>query len=193
MQVRIKYSETYNLPKITRATDGSVGYDLFANVERSTVIFPGGRKLLPTGIFLELPPTIEAQVRSRSGNAINLGLFVLNSPGTIDHDYRGEIQVILANFGAEPIIIKKGDKIAQLVFSAIPYITLIEVNSLSKTPRNTKGFGSTDSQTEMVTCPRCLGTRRRKVSGEFLPCNICFETGEITKDYFTTLMLECDE
>jgi dUTP pyrophosphatase len=117
--------------------------DIRACVEEDFVIPPLGRGLVPTGLFLEIPEGCEAQVRPRSGLAVSCGVTVLNSPGTIDCDYRGEIKVILINLGAEPFTVRDGDRIAQLVFSPVFHAALEPVLSLGETSRGSGGFGST--------------------------------------------------
>ena len=104
---------------------------------------PGARALVPTGLIFELPPGYEAQVRPRSGLALKHGVTVLNSPGTIDSDYRGEVRVILVNLGQAPFEIRRGERIAQLVISPVTHATLVEVSSVSNTVRGAGGFGST--------------------------------------------------
>jgi dUTP pyrophosphatase len=107
------------------------------------ILAPGARALLPTGLIIELPLGYEAQVRPRSGLALNSGVTVLNSPGTIDSDYRGEVRVILANLGQAPFEIRRGERIAQLVISPVTRAELIEVGEVSNTSRGEGGFGST--------------------------------------------------
>jgi dUTP pyrophosphatase len=125
------------------ATDGSAGLDLKADISESVIINPTDRVIIPTGISLELPSGYEAQIRSRSGLAIKNGVVVLNSPGTIDSDYRGEIKVILINHSKDSFEIKKGDKIAQMVISKHEVANLIEVVEINNTSRGAGGFGST--------------------------------------------------
>jgi len=117
--------------------------DLFADLERETVLAPGERMLVPTGIAVAIPEGVEGQVRPRSGLAVRDGITCLNSPGTIDSDYRGEIQVLLVNFGREPVVLQRGDRIAQLVFSPVLRATLRETERLDETPRGERGFGHT--------------------------------------------------
>ena len=117
--------------------------DLRANLEETVIIGPLERILITTGLFIELPAGFEAQVRTRSGMALKKGLSVLNSPGTIDADYRGEIGVILVNISNEDQKINDGDRIAQLIVAAVKQPKLIEVKELNKTTRGTGGFGST--------------------------------------------------
>ena len=128
-----------------RVTSGSSGYDLSSAEDTEIVLDPGSVSLIRTGIALELGCGFEAQVRSRSGLAASKGVFVLNSPGTIDSDYRGEIKVVLANFGPEPHVVKPGDRIAQMVFMQLPEVTLDDVSELSVTERGEGGFGSSGS------------------------------------------------
>ena len=124
-------------------TEGSAGMDLLAAVNGEVVIPPMGRALIPTGVALSLPPGVEGQVRPRSGLAIRHGVTCLNSPGTIDSDYRGEICVILANFGGEPFPVRRGDRVAQIVFSRTLRARLTVVEELDGTMRGPGGFGHT--------------------------------------------------
>lgn len=123
------------------AHEGDAGLDLFSRLE--TVIKPGESSLIPTGISIQLPPKTEAQIRSRSGLALKHQITVLNSPGTIDTGYRGEIGVILINHGKLPFTVQVGMKIAQMVIKPVIRVEIEEVNSLSDTSRGTGGFGST--------------------------------------------------
>lgn len=125
------------------ATEGSAGMDLRANITEAVILQPLERKLIPTGLFIELPEGYEAQVRPRSGLAINHGLTCLNSPGTVDSDYRGEIKVILINLSNEPHTIKHGDRIAQMVFNKTTKAELQPVAELTETIRGAGGFGHT--------------------------------------------------
>jgi len=124
-------------------TDGAAGMDLRAGIEGEIVLPPMGRALIPTGISVALPPGIEGQVRPRSGLAARHGVTCLNSPGTIDSDYRGEIRVILVNLGDEPFSVRRGDRIAQLVFSPVLRASLRVVEDLDATRRGEGGFGHT--------------------------------------------------
>jgi dUTP pyrophosphatase len=128
------------------ATKGASGMDLRADLVEPLMLSPLQRVLVPTGIFLELPEGYEAQVRPRSGLAIKQGLTCLNSPGTIDADYRGEIKVILINLSHEAQWIQDGDRIAQLVFQKVEKIEWVEVDSIGQTTRNEGGFGHTGKQ-----------------------------------------------
>lgn len=133
--------ETARLP--VRASEGAAGLDLFADVEAEVVLAPGARALVPTGIAIALPPGHEGQVRPRSGLAAKHGVTVLNAPGTIDEDYRGEVKVILVNHGREPFEIRSGERIAQLVVARVEKPEVVEVSSLDDTARGEGGFGST--------------------------------------------------
>lgn len=135
------HGEGIDLPSYM--TDGSAGMDLRAAVSDSVLLGPGDRALIPTGIHLELPSGYEAQVRPRSGLAIKYGLSLLNSPGTIDSDYRGEIKVILVNLGSDPVTVSRGDRVAQLVVAPVARATLQIVDELSRTVREDGGFGHT--------------------------------------------------
>ncbi len=130
------------LPLPAYATLGSAGADLAAAIAAPLVLPPGGRALVPTGIALALPDGFEAQVRPRSGLALRCGVTVLNSPGTIDSDYRGEILVILANLGSEPVTVARGDRIAQLVVAPVQRAEWRAVAELPASPRGAGGFGS---------------------------------------------------
>ncbi|MDI9454535.1 MAG: dUTP diphosphatase [Spirochaetota bacterium] len=124
-------------------TAGSAGADLKALLDEPVVIEPGNRALIPTGIALELPVGYEAQIRPRSGLAAKAGLTVLNAPGTIDSDYRGEVTVILINHGSEAAIVRNGDRIAQLVIAPVVQASFSPVDALDSTERGSGGFGST--------------------------------------------------
>jgi dUTP pyrophosphatase len=125
------------------ATSGSAGLDLIAAVEEEIELLPGQRAAIPCGIAIELPHGYEAQVRPRSGLALNQGVTVLNAPGTIDSDYRGEVKAILINHGAEPYLIKRGAKIAQMVIARHEQAEIVESEALSDSARGAGGFGST--------------------------------------------------
>ena len=124
-------------------TSGAAGLDLRAAVNEPVTIPVGGRKLVPTGLRMAIPYGFEAQVRPRSGLALKHGLTVLNSPGTIDSDYRGEVQVLLVNLGHEPFVVNRGERIAQLVVSPVAHATLTLVETLDDTDRGDGGYGST--------------------------------------------------
>jgi len=144
MILKIKRADdAKDLPLPQYASAGSAGMDLFACVENEVVINPGEIKLIRTGIYIELPDGYEAQIRPRSGLALKYGITILNSPGTIDSDYRGEICIILINLGKEPFIVKRGDRIAQMVVCKYEKVKIEEVYKLSETERGDGGFGST--------------------------------------------------
>jgi dUTP pyrophosphatase len=133
----------HDLPLPRRATPGAAGYDLHAAVEAPLVLGPGQRALVPTGISLALPEGFEAQVRPRSGLALRHGVVLPNAPGTIDSDYRGEVQVIVLNLGDAPVTLRRGDRIAQLVIARVARAEWDEVASLDETARGAGGFGHT--------------------------------------------------
>jgi dUTP pyrophosphatase len=124
-------------------SDGASGADLKARLAQDLVLAPGARALVPTGVRLQIPRGLEAQVRPRSGLAVRHGISVLNAPGTIDSDYRGEVQVILVNLGQEEFRIKSGDRIAQLVFSPVVRVSFRALPLIDETARGSGGFGST--------------------------------------------------
>jgi dUTP pyrophosphatase len=140
---RLPHSEGIALPSY--GTAGAAGMDLRAAVpeDQDLVIQPGARALVPTGLTIAVPAGYEAQVRPRSGLALKHGITCLNSPGTIDSDYRGEVGVILANLGPEAFTIRRGDRIAQMVVAAYATVAWEEANSLDETMRGAGGFGST--------------------------------------------------
>jgi dUTP pyrophosphatase len=124
-------------------TQHAAGVDLHAALEGDFILHPGERALVPTGIAIEIPPGFEAQVRPRSGLALRHGIALVNSPGTIDADYRGEIGVIVINFGSEPFTVTNGERIAQMVFARCARAEFIEVDELGETDRGAGGFGHT--------------------------------------------------
>ncbi|RME81968.1 MAG: dUTP diphosphatase [Zetaproteobacteria bacterium] len=132
-----------DLPLPAYATPHAAGLDLRAAVEDEIVLHAGERALVPTGIAIALPQGYEAQVRPRSGLALKHGITVLNAPGTIDADYRGEIKVILVNLGDAPFVIRRGERIAQLVVAPVAHVRWLEVEALPETERGAGGFGST--------------------------------------------------
>lgn len=132
-----------NLPLPVYATNGSSGMDLFAAISHPISIKKGEVSIIPTGIAIALPTGFEAQIRPRSGLAAKFGITVLNTPGTIDSDYRGEIKAILINHGQEDFVVERGMRIAQMVVAKYERIVLEEVSSLDDTTRGEKGFGST--------------------------------------------------
>lgn len=141
MKIKIINKSAHPLPKYQ--TELSAGMDLNANLEESITLKSLERKLIPTGLFLELPAGYEAQVRPRSGLALKNGITVLNSPGTIDADYRGEVGVILVNLSPDSFTINNGDRIAQMVIAQHQQANWREVDALSETERGAGGFGST--------------------------------------------------
>jgi dUTP pyrophosphatase len=144
LMVRIINQSANPLP--IYATDGASGMDLRASLNADIEMAPLERCLVPTGLFLEIPPGFEAQVRPRSGLAIKQGITCLNTPGTIDADYRGEIKVILINLSAEIQHIQHGDRIAQMVFQKVEKVNWLPVLEISETNRNEGGFGHTGKQ-----------------------------------------------
>ena len=144
MKIRIKrLPAARDLPLPAPASPGSAGFDLRAAVEDEVVIRPGERLLVPTGLVLEIPPGWEGQVRPRSGLALRHGIGILNAPGTIDSDYRGEVGVILINLGEAPFALKRGDRVAQLVIARVDRVEWDEAELLDDTGRGAGGFGST--------------------------------------------------
>lgn len=141
MQIKVINRSTNALPEY--ATAGSAGLDLRANLESSVVIAPLERKVIPTGLFIELPEGYEAQIRPRSGLAIKHGITVINSPGTIDTDYRGEIMIGLVNLSGESFTINHGERIAQMVIARYEQAEWLEVSELSSSDRGAGGFGHT--------------------------------------------------
>ncbi|MBM4352744.1 MAG: dUTP diphosphatase [Deltaproteobacteria bacterium] len=138
---RLPHGEGLPLPAY--ATEGSAGMDLRAAVTVPIRLAPLARCLVPTGLRLEIPKGFEGQVRPRSGLAVRQGLTVLNTPGTIDSDYRGEVQVILVNLGSDEVVIARGDRIAQLVIAPVTRAALVEVDALAESERGDGGFGHT--------------------------------------------------
>lgn len=138
---RLEGNEDINLP--SKMSEWAAGFDLQAAVSESVVLAPGERKLIPTGFAMAMPAQLEAQIRPRSGLAYKNGITCLNSPGTIDADYRGEVKVLLINHGQESFTITRGERIAQMVFQVVPEISVSEVNELPETVRGAGGFGHT--------------------------------------------------
>ena len=141
MQIKIVNQSSFPLPEY--ATPGSSGLDIRANIVESISLSPLQRILVPTGLFIELPIGTEAQIRPRSGLAMRQGITCLNTPGTIDADYRGEIKVLLINMDAETQTIQPGDRIAQLVIQKVESISWVPTDALEDTQRSIGGFGST--------------------------------------------------
>lgn len=144
----VRLPHGHDLPLPSYQTEQAAGLDLLAAVtwDQPVTLLPGSRTLVPTGLSIEVPSGYEAQVRPRSGLALKSGLTVLNSPGTIDADYRGEVGVILANLSGVPFEIRRGERIAQLVVAPVSRVALIEVDALSDTDRGAGGFGSTGKE-----------------------------------------------
>ena len=132
-----------DLPLPSYQSPQSSGLDLLADIQDAVIIKKGQRALVPTGLSLEIPSGYEAQIRPRSGLAIKNGVSLVNTPGTIDADYRGEVCVIMINLGAEDFVIKRGDRIAQMVLAPVIQVQVIEVQDLGETKRGAGGFGST--------------------------------------------------
>jgi dUTP pyrophosphatase len=141
---RLPHAEGIELPSY--ATAGSAGCDLRAAIAETLTLLPGGRTRIPTGLAVAIPAGYEGQVRMRSGLAIRHGLTLLNGPGTIDSDYRGEIQIILANLGSEPVTIARGERIAQLVIAPVARARWEPVGELPASSRDAGGFGSTGKE-----------------------------------------------
>lgn len=141
MQIKIRNTSANALP--TYGTTGAAGLDIRAHLTEAVTLQPLERKLIPTGLFLEIPEGHEVQIRPRSGLAFKHGITVLNSPGTIDADYRGEIGVLLVNLSNEPFVVENGERIAQMVVAQYCQATWLETTELSDTARGEGGFGST--------------------------------------------------
>jgi len=139
---RVRHCEN-PLPLPQYQSEHAAGLDLAADIDQPIILEPGQRKLIPTGLALQIPGGYEAQIRPRSGLAIKKGIGILNSPGTIDADYRGEVQIILINFGSENVRIERGDRIAQMILAPVTRAEIIETEALSDTKRSSGGFGST--------------------------------------------------
>jgi dUTP pyrophosphatase len=153
VEIKIKLlPHAKGLPLPTYQSPGAAGLDLVAAVaaDAPLTLPPGGRALIPTGLVIEIAPGFEAQARPRSGLALNHGVTVLNSPGTIDSDYRGEVGVILINHGDKPFEVARGARIAQLVVAPAPQARLIVVDELSTTARGEGGFGSTGRESPRI-------------------------------------------
>jgi dUTP pyrophosphatase len=143
LPLRLKRVRVSDVPLPAYQTSGSAGLDVCADVAEAVVIPPGERRLVPTGFAMALPPGHEAQVRPRSGLALKHGVTVLNSPGTIDEDYRGEVAVVLVNLGKAPFIVEPGMRIAQLVVAPVTHVAPVLVEELDDTQRGSGGYGST--------------------------------------------------
>ena len=144
VEVRIRrLAHAEGLPLPAYASDGSAGADLCAAVDEELIIRPGERAAVPTGLVLEIPDGHEGQVRPRSGLAIRAGLTIVNAPGTIDSDYRGELKVLMINLGSDPVSINRGERIAQLLIAPVTRASFVESEALSLSERGDGGFGST--------------------------------------------------
>jgi dUTP pyrophosphatase len=132
-----------DVPLPLKMSAGASGYDVYAAVGEPVTIPPGERRLIPTGFALAMPNGLEAQIRPRSGLAYKHGITPLNTPGTVDADYRGEVKVLLVNLGSEAFVVQRGERIAQMVFQTVPDIHLAEVRELDETARGAGGFGHT--------------------------------------------------
>ncbi len=138
---RLPGNEDIALPQ--KMSEWAAGFDVQAAVTESVTLEPGERKLIPAGFAMAMPGELEAQIRPRSGLAYKHGITCLNSPGTIDADYRGEVKVLLINLGQEPFVIARGERIAQMVFQTVPAVTAVAVDELPETVRGSGGFGHT--------------------------------------------------
>jgi dUTP pyrophosphatase len=145
-QIKVNIINKSSFPLPEYKTEGSAGMDLCANISSEITLEPFDRKLIPTGLFIALPLGLEAQIRPRSGMALKKGLSVANSPGTIDSDYRGEIQVIIVNLSGTTQTIEPGERIAQMVIAAFKQISWNPTDSLDETSRGSGGFGSTGTK-----------------------------------------------
>lgn len=143
IKIKILDPKNFDIELPAYMTKGSAGMDIRAFVKDTVTIKPMERKLIPTGFAIALPDGFEAQIRPRSGLAIKKGITVINSPGTIDSDYRGEIKIGLVNLSSEEYVIKNGERIAQMIISKFEHIKLIQADNLEDTSRNTGGFGHT--------------------------------------------------
>lgn len=138
---RLEGNEDIAIPR--KMSEWAAGFDLQAAVSEPVVLQPGERLLIPTGFAMAMPGELEAQIRPRSGLAYKHGITCLNTPGTIDADYRGEVKVLLVNLGQEPFTITRGERIAQMVFQLVPAVSILEADELPETVRGAGGFGHT--------------------------------------------------
>lgn len=141
--VKVRRLRAGGTPLPAYQTEGAAGLDLLADCDEPIAIPPGGRVLVPTGLVIEVPQGFEAQVRPRSGLALKHGVTLLNTPGTIDSDYRGEVKVLMVNLGNEEFVVRRGERIAQLVFAPVARISWEAVEQSSETVRGSGGFGHT--------------------------------------------------
>lgn len=144
--MKIKLKNTSNNPLPSYATAGAAGLDIRSNLTEAVTLQPLERKLIPTGLYMEIPEGFEVQIRPRSGLAFKNGITVLNAPGTIDADYRGEVGVLLINLSAEPFVVEPGERVAQMVVAPYVQATWEETTALSETDRGAGGFGSTGTK-----------------------------------------------
>lgn len=144
LKIRIRNQSRFGLPQYQ--TKLSAGSDICADISEEIILRPGERQLIPSGLYIELPDNCEAQIRPRSGLALKYGITVLNAPGTIDADYRGEIKVLLINLGQEDFCLKPGDRIAQMVIAPFVQAEWTETDLLSSTERGSGGYGHTGTQ-----------------------------------------------
>ncbi len=144
MKIKIVNRSKHQLPAYE--TEASAGMDLRANLSKDIILKPLERYLVPTGLFIELPVGYEAQIRPRSGLAVKHGISLLNTPGTIDADYRGEIKIILVNLSNEDFVVKDGERIAQMIISKVEKARWVEVEELQETQRGAGGFGHTGTK-----------------------------------------------
>ncbi len=159
--VRLPHGRGLPLPEYQ--SDGAAGFDLLAAVDAPVSLKRGARALIPTGLIIELPVGFEAQVRPRSGLALRHGVTVLNSPGTIDRDYRGEVGVLLINLGETAFQIQRGDRIAQMVVHRVAQVRLSEAKAASETLRGAGGFGSTGKRVRVAkAAPKKKGRQKRR-------------------------------
>ncbi|HUO03797.1 MAG TPA: dUTP diphosphatase [Candidatus Binataceae bacterium] len=142
-RIKIRRTRRNSLPIPAYQTEHAAGFDLMADLDEPVELAPGERSAVPTGIAMEIPAGFEGQIRPRSGRALKEGLGMVNSPGTIDADYRGEVKVILVNLGSHPISIQPGDRIAQLIVAPVARVEIVEVEDLTPTSRGPGGFGHT--------------------------------------------------
>lgn len=138
--------DAQDIPLPQKMSELAAGFDLYAAVSEPTVLAPGERTLVPAGFSMEMPSQLEAQIRPRSGLALKHGITCLNSPGTIDADYRGEVRVLLVNLGQEPFTVHRKERIAQMVFHELPQVQLKEAVQLADTSRGEGGFGHTGTK-----------------------------------------------
>ncbi len=167
----VRLEHALSLPLPAYQSKGAAGLDLVAAIDTQhpITLAPGARALVPTGLILQLPAGYEAQVRPRSGLALNYGITVLNSPGTIDSDYRGEVSVVLANLGYAPFEIRRGERIAQLVIAPVARADLIEVSKVSETGRGEGGFGSTGKAPTKAKQTRKTAPKKKSVPAKRKP------------------------